>query len=109
MNAWVHRIEATSGDRALVALGGEIDRTNGAALFDELDGLRDGASDVVVDLSDVQFMDSHVLHLLVGLAMRLRNAGGDVALVAPLGGIARKLLQITGLDEHFATVTSMPE
>jgi anti-sigma B factor antagonist len=53
------------------------------AIHDATDALlAAGRTKVVVDLSEVDFMDSTAIGLLIGCAKRLREAGGDLRLAA---------------------------
>lgn len=56
---------------------------------------------LVVDLSDVEFIDSVGLGLLVAVLKRARSLGGDVALVVTRDRV-RKPFEMTGLTGIFA-------
>lgn len=58
---------------------------------------------VVIDLSDVDFIDSAGLGALIGGIRRTRELGGDVALACPRPTLAR-LLRTTGIDQ-LVTIT----
>ncbi|MCD6727861.1 MAG: STAS domain-containing protein [Solirubrobacteraceae bacterium] len=62
-----------------------------------------GATRLVIDLTESTFVDSTALGMIIGLAKRVRPAGGDVVLVNVDADIARTLA-ITGLDEIFHVV-----
>jgi anti-sigma B factor antagonist len=86
------------GRHALVALGGELDlagagemRARLRAACEESDGR------VILDLSELQFIDSTGLSILVEYHERARVAGGRLVLVAPRAAVVR-ILRITGLD-----------
>jgi anti-sigma B factor antagonist len=55
---------------------------------------------IVVDLSEVEFMDSTTLGVLIEARTRLVNRKGFL-LAAP-GLETRRALQISGLDRHFS-------
>ena len=59
--------------------------------------LRDGWSNVLVDLSDVGFVDSAGLGVLIGLQRRCREAGGSCVLVAASDDVGR-LVVASGLE-----------
>jgi anti-sigma B factor antagonist len=85
-----------------VRLLGELDMSTASQLRDELVRLAtDGATMVTVDLSDLAFIDSTGLSVLITGLKRLRQHGGDMALRSPSPG-TRKVLEITGLTEVFA-------
>ena len=56
---------------------------------------------MTVDLSELAFVDSTGLSVLITGLKRLREAGGDMALRSPQPG-TRRVLEITGLTEVFS-------
>ena len=67
------------------------DRTNGLAANRSL----------ARDFTDVKFTDSTVLHALTyGQTRIAENDEDTLAIIAPTGGIARRLLTLTGLQEQ---------
>jgi anti-sigma B factor antagonist len=90
------------GPWKVLEVDGELDLHTSTALRDRLFALVDkGASRVAVDLSAVPFMDSSSLGVLVVGLKRLREQGGELALIG-VGGSPRKVLSITGMDGVFA-------
>ena len=84
-----------------VRLLGELDMSTAPQLRDELLRLvSDGATMVTVDLSELAFVDSTGLSVLITGLKRLRQQGGDLALRSPTPG-TRRVLEITGLTEVF--------
>jgi anti-sigma B factor antagonist len=59
--------------------------------------IREGAAAVVVDLSEVSFIDSSGLGALVELHSRLRRSRRRLAVVAPGGSAPAVLLDLAGL------------
>ena len=55
---------------------------------------------MVIDVSDVAFMDSSGLQELVRLDNRARERGLEVVLARPSVPVMR-LLELTGLEQHF--------
>jgi anti-sigma B factor antagonist len=93
--------EKVDGDRAVIALTGEVDLYTAPELKHELIRLIDGgATTVVVDLTDTTFIDSTTLGVLVSGLKRVRPKGGAVPLVIRDRNI-RKVFEITGLDRVF--------
>jgi anti-sigma B factor antagonist len=87
-----------TGDRAyLVSVEGELDLYSAPRLQAELDALASDASDVVLDLSQVTFIDSTALGAILAAGRRLREADGRLALVAATDA-TRKLLALVGVD-----------
>jgi anti-sigma B factor antagonist len=71
---------------AVVTVSGEVTFTNVAGLSRELEGaLGSGARNVVVDLTQVTFIDSSGLSALLNASKGARDAGGALALVLPEG------------------------
>jgi anti-sigma B factor antagonist len=95
-------VAVTSADDGhLLRLTGELDMATAHKLRDQLTSLADdGARHVTVDLSDLEFIDSTGLSVLVTGLKRLREQGGDLALRSPRPS-TRKILEITGLTEVF--------
>lgn len=93
-----------SGDNGSheVRLQGELDLGTASQLRDELARLAaGGAQFITVDMSDLAFIDSTGLSVLITGLKRLRQQGGDMALRAPKPS-TRKVLEITGLTEVFS-------
>lgn len=85
-----------------VRLLGELDMGTAPRLRDELVRLtEEGASFVTVDLSELAFIDSTGLSVLITALKRLRQRGGNMTLRSPTPG-TRKVLEITGLTEVFS-------
>jgi anti-sigma B factor antagonist len=90
------------GPWKVLEVDGELDLHTSSALRDRLSALvDDGARRIAVDLSAVPFMDSSSLGVLVVGLKRLREHGGELALIG-VGGSPRKVLSITGMDGVFA-------
>jgi anti-sigma B factor antagonist len=93
---------------AVVALTGEIDLFT-APEFQErlLQGVEAGARRVVVDLSEVTFLDSTALGVLVAGAKLLPH-DGELLIVCSGDGVAR-ILEIVGFDRVFAIHPTLDE
>ena len=92
----------------VVRLGGELDLYNAHALRETLIQCCDEAPErLVVDLSEVKFIDSTALGVLIEARTRMPNRRGFL-LAAP-GLETRRALEISGLDRHFAVHPSLDE
>lgn len=83
-----------------VLVAGEVDVTAAGVLRERLIDLfaQGGVSDeLVVDLTQVAFIDSTGLGVLVGAAKRAAAAGARMSVVA--SAPARRAIRITGLDQ----------
>jgi anti-sigma B factor antagonist len=93
---------------AIVQLGGELDLYNAPAVRDALEqASADGPERVVVDLSEVEFIDSTALGVLI--EARSKFANRRAFLLAGPGLETRRALEISGLDRHFAVHDSVDE
>jgi anti-sigma B factor antagonist len=80
---------------------GEVDLDTAPDLKEQLaEAIRGGATDLVVNLGLVEFLDSSGLGVLIGALKRCKEAGGTLALAAPRRPV-QKVLTITGLDKVF--------
>lgn len=93
------RLEITTSDNGWT-VAGEIDASTAPTLDDALRILPVGNGTVVVDVSDVTFIDSSGLRVLISVATRAEEAGRSVILEQPSPTVTR-LLEITGLTEMF--------
>ncbi len=83
----------------LLTLTGEVDLYTAPRFKDDLVALiEDGATDVVVDLSGVTFIDSTALGVIISGVKRLHERDGRLAIVAGSRPVVR-ILDITGLDK----------
>jgi len=103
----VLRVER-QGDACVVKLGGELDLYNAPTVRDALaNACGDGAQRVVVDLSDVEFIDSTALGVLIEARSRMADRSG-FRLAAP-GLETRRALEVSGLDRHFLVHDTVAE
>jgi anti-sigma B factor antagonist len=92
---------ADHGDRTVVHLGGEIDVYTAPLVREKLDEqIQAGRTDLVVDLTEVSFLDSTGLGVLVGRLKLARTRGGSMRLVGTDDRVL-KVFAITGLDKVF--------
>jgi anti-sigma B factor antagonist len=85
-------------ERILIAPEGEIDIARISEFRDALsDASRSDAARLVVDLSQVSFIDSSGLGALVELHHRLGRGRRQLAVVAPGGTAAAVLIDLAGL------------
>ncbi len=90
-----------AGVRAVVAIRGELDAYSAPSLEEEVSKLlADEVSDLVFDLSETRFLDSSGLRAILTAQRRLADREGRLALRGPSEPV-RRLLDITGLTDHF--------
>ncbi|HSI97290.1 MAG TPA: STAS domain-containing protein [Gaiellaceae bacterium] len=93
----MHRIEVdTEPGTTIVSATGELD-AYAAPDLDSAFNHPSGDGSVVFDLTDVSFMDSTALGLLVRAVRELGDAGCEVRVVLPRSA-ARRIFEITTLD-----------
>jgi anti-sigma B factor antagonist len=96
----------TQGTWTVVSVRGELDLSTSAALRAALDaGLGEGTPRIAVDLTEVSFMDSSSLGILVSCLKEAHDRGGELRLVGVQGSPA-KVIALTGLDSAFTIETS---
>jgi anti-sigma B factor antagonist len=99
-------VDPQPGGAAVVKLAGRLDLLSAASVRQELAGaVAAGHPRLVVDLAEVEFIDSTGLGSLVSGLKAARTAGGDLRLARPAEQ-ARAILQLTTLDrvlKPFAT------
>jgi len=90
-----------SGDVCILHCSGRIVfGDEGAALRERGRNILAGTPKVVVDLNEVDYIDSGGLGILVGLWVSARNKGGELKLVSPTQRI-KELLRRTSLAKIF--------
>ncbi len=94
--------ERPSDSTAVLIVSGEVDIYTAPQFKEQMLELLDsGVTDLVVDLTEVTFIDSTALGVLIGGVRRVNSAGGAMALVA-VSRPVRRVLSITGLDRVFS-------
>jgi anti-sigma B factor antagonist len=98
-------LQTFQGEGAVrIALEGELDYSSALILDDEL--RRADSGDVrllVLDLSQLRFMDSTGLAIIANACRRMRRGGRRLVLACPTGGV-RRILQLTGMLERLEVV-----
>ncbi len=97
----------TSGPGPLVRVRGDLDLETAPVLTEQLKALL-GPYLTVVDLSDVEFMDSTGLGVLVGAHTESAARGGGLALVGPQLRV-QKILRITKLHKVFTVYNTLED
>jgi anti-anti-sigma factor len=86
------------GQSFVLRLRGEIDISNARDLFAAIDdAIPNGTATIVVDVSEVTYLDSAGVKLLVQLADRLRIRRRELRLVVPEHSPIHAVLELTGL------------
>jgi anti-sigma B factor antagonist len=98
------------GDLAIMAMGGELDYEASPQLRARLVGaIKAGGRRLVLDLSDVTFIDSTAIGVLAGTVARLDEAGGGSLAVVSTNDKVLQIFEITGLDGVISLHSSREE
>jgi len=85
--------------RAHVMLRGELDLATAPELEELVNARVDAGQEVVVDLRELEFMDSSGIRVLVAAHARAGRTGTRVIVVRPQPGSAvAKIVEVSGLD-----------
>jgi anti-sigma B factor antagonist len=104
------RVETRTEERGTVlAVSGELDLASAPALEEELEKVINGGSGtVIVDLRDLEFIDSTGLSVLVKAHQRAQESDCSFGLVRG-GAQVQRLLSLTGLEDRLAVVETPEE
>jgi anti-sigma B factor antagonist len=92
------------GPTTTLRLVGELDISNTQDLRDCFTALaKAGQERIIVDLSELDFIDSMGIGALVGGLKRFRSAGGEFVLRDPSSRVL-KVIELTGLDQVFTII-----
>ena len=104
--ASVERLDDTT---AVVIARGEIHLATAPEFSERLNGvIADGCTAVVVDLTEVGFIDSTGLSVLLNALRRITRAGGTLVLVCTNPTVLR-LFEVTKMDSTFPIVETRDE
>lgn len=104
-----HLDAVRDGARVVLTVSGEIDNSNAAELEARMADAAGAAGHVIVDLGAVTYIDSQGLRLLVDLSRRLNATGTPFTVVAPPGGFAAEVLEITSMGGLLNVVEELEE
>ena len=94
----------------IIRLRGAIDILNAGTLYDELLGaITQDALGLVVDLSDVEHLDSAGIRLIYRVASRLGPRRQDLRVVAPVRSPVRRVLALSHIDSCAPVTTTVEE
>ena len=93
----------------VVTLTGEVDATNSEELYGVLESVvLQHPRLLIVDLSELSFMDSTGLRMLLRSSRELDQQGGVLALASPQVSVAR-VLQLTRADQLIPVYASVAD
>jgi anti-sigma B factor antagonist len=88
---------------------GEIDMATAPEVATAVDGVREAARRVVVDLTGATFLDSAAINTLLRCRRELGQLGVTFKMVSPPNGVVRKALDITNVIAELGVVDSRAE
>lgn len=97
-------------DKFVLKLQGDLIGDDSGPKLVELvsDALNDGVKTCIIDLSEVRYISSSGIGVLITMLTKMRNAGGEVYLTSPSEHV-KKLLIITKLNNIFVVYDSLEE
>jgi len=94
--------EIRVGHRVVIAVSGELDIATATTLRVAVDEvIESGVAEVWIDLSQVAFMDSTGLRVLLNARGRLRARSKSLAIICPDGSV-RRVFALAGVEQEFA-------
>jgi anti-sigma B factor antagonist len=103
------RVESSRPGAAVVRIDGRLDLvTAGEAKQQMVEAIEGGQRRLVLDMAQVEFVDSSGLGAIVGVLKAARQAGGDVRIASPTGQL-RSILELTMLDRVVHPYESVEE
>jgi anti-anti-sigma factor len=97
------------GDAIVVAIVGEIDMATAPEVSRAIDSGNSDAARVVIDLSEVTFLDSSALNAFVQSQQELARRDIAFRIVSPADQAVRNVFEITRLTEPLSVVDSLDE
>lgn len=102
--------EALSAERALVRVGGEVDLATAPELAAALEqALAGDRRTIVLDLTDVEFIDTSGVGVMLEARRQIRDENAELTVVAPPDSPARRLLELTELIDALAVIDGIDD
>ena len=102
--------DSSDGDSAILVMGGELDYEVSPQIKARLVGaIKAGSRRLVLDLSEVTFIDSTAIGVLAGTVARLDDVGGGSLAVVSTHEKVLQIFEITGLDSVITVYSSREE
>ena len=102
-------VKEREGCQVFLLFGRLMDQVHADQLLATLDDVvAKGHNKVILNLHDLQYMNSTGLNILINVLTRTRNAGGD-AIISGLSPSVRQLFVVTKLDSVFTITGGVDE
>ena len=92
-----------TGSRLLATVSGELDMSNAGDVASSLLAAADGFDTLTLDISAVEFLDSHALARLHQLHQDLTSVNTHLVVVTGVDTIAARTIHLAGMDEVLPT------
>ena len=102
-------VSEDSGVKIFTLAGRLMDQAEADSLTSALEQeIEDGHSNIVLDLSELKYMNSTGLNIMINVLTKTRNAGGE-AIITNVSESVKQLFVVTKLDTIFTIVSSKEE
>lgn len=98
----------TSNDIHIVAIAGSLDSATAPEAQKALDAVVAGAKKVALDFSQLDYISSAGLRVLLGVAKKLRSSGGTLGMFG-LNQSVREVFEISGFSSILSVYPSEAE
>lgn len=98
-------IDEHAADHSMISVRGEVDLHSSFKLQRAIERGSEGVGVVVVNVSEISFMDSTILSTFMQARDELRERGISLRLVAPSSSVKR-IFEVTGLGDRFEVYPS---
>src|SRR5947209_13160870 len=96
------------GNALIACPSGEIDLSNGELLGNRIaDATPPGSLGVVLDLTDVSYIDSYGIMVMLGLRQRLAESRQELAVVVPQGSPVAAAFRLANISAHMEIVEAV--
>ncbi len=93
------RVVVEDGSTSVIGLGGELDLANAATAEAELEAAMTAAANVIVDMRELEFIDSTGIALLVS-AMTSNGGSAQVSFIPSSFPAVTRVLEVTGIADR---------
>jgi anti-anti-sigma factor len=97
-----------AGSETTIKVAGELDNAAGAGLLEHFEQVAPDASEVVLDLSEVSFIDSAGMRAIIAIEHRVAERSLSLRIAQPPHEVT-ELLHVTGIADHVALAPRVDE
>jgi anti-sigma B factor antagonist len=101
-------LDQLDSERVCVRVAGELDLATAEGLSSRLAEILTRARTVVLDLGELQFMDSTGLAAIITALRQASDNGAELAIASPLPPQPQRLLELTGVVERLSFTPTPP-